>query len=123
MIKKTGASEMRNGFLQHFKFALQGIFISIRTERNMKIHLFVGTMTVLAGLYFKLSPWKWAVLFLIIALVTVAELINTAIEAAVDLYSENSFNPLAKKAKDVAAGAVLWSAFFAVILGVVIFLY
>ncbi|MCR4441374.1 MAG: diacylglycerol kinase family protein [Peptococcaceae bacterium] len=105
-----------------FGHAAKGILAVARTERNMKVHLAAALFAVGLAAYFKLEAWKWAVLFLTIALVMVSEMINTAVEAVVDLHSK-TYHPLAQKAKDVAAGAVLLAALWSVIVGAVIFFF
>jgi len=105
-----------------FKYALQGLITAIRTEDNMKIHLLAAVLVILWGLYAQIPLWKWAVLFPTIALVIICEMINTAIETSIDLIKD-SYHPLAKQAKDIAAGAVLVAAIMAVFVGVVIFFW
>lgn len=107
-------------FLNKFKYAGQGIRYAVMNEISLKIHLLMASCAVGLGIYLRLPLWKWALLLLIIAMVMVAEMLNTAIEIAVDLYSRQ-YNTMAKRAKDVAAGAVLLSAFAALLLAVVIF--
>lgn len=102
-----------------FKYAFAGIFEAIRTERNMRIHIVCMVyMYSFLGLtdWFVLSKTDWAVLFTANAMVIMGELINTAVESVVDLVTEEK-KPLAKKAKDCAAGAVLVGAIFAVCVG------
>jgi len=105
-----------------FIHAVKGIIEVASTERNMKVHLAAALLAVGLAACLRLEAWKWAVLFLAIALVMVSEMLNTAIESVVDLHCK-TYHPLAKKAKDVAAGAVLLAAFWAVVLGAVIFLF
>lgn len=100
--------------------AFAGVLSAVRSERNMKIHIAAAIVTVGLAVFLRLALWKWAVLILTIALVTVTEMVNTAIETVIDLYSKD-YHPQAKKAKDTAAGAVLTAAFWAVIIGGLIF--
>lgn len=86
----------------------------------MKIHLLFAAGILVLGIHFGLSRVEWLFLLLAIALVLVAEMINTAVEVVVDLVSPNP-HPLAGRAKDVAAGAVLLAALHAVVAGVLIF--
>ncbi len=106
--------------IQSFKYALEGLFTALRQERNMKIHTVAGVIAALCGFYFHLSVTEWLVLTLTIAGVFTAELLNTAIERTVDLYGRD-FHPLAKQAKDIAAGACFISALASVIVGMLIF--
>ncbi|MDO4803724.1 MAG: diacylglycerol kinase family protein [Lachnospiraceae bacterium] len=104
-----------------FGYAFEGIFNTIKSERNMKIHCFMTVCVVIAGLLFRISYMEWLVCLVLFGLVTSLELVNTSLEAVVDLVTEER-RPLAKKAKDAAAGAVLASAIFAAIIGLIIFL-
>jgi len=103
-----------------FVAAMSGIVHAVRTERHMPIHLTASILVTAAGFFFSISKMEWLVLLITMTLVIGAELINTAIEYAVDLATEE-IHPLAKAAKDIAAGAVLVTAVFAVIIGVIIF--
>ena len=87
----------------------------------MKIHLFALLLVCLCGWFFHLAPWEWVAVLVVSSLVITSELMNTAIEATVDM-AMPQHHPLAKKAKDTAAGAVLVSAIFAVVVGVIVFL-
>lgn len=110
-----------NNLLNSFKYALEGILSAFKNERNLKIHTCIALIVVIAGLIFKLSISEWLSCILVIALVIGGELINTAIEKVVDLASPD-INPLAKQAKDIAAGAVLFFAIVSVVIGIIIFL-
>ena len=91
----------------------------LRTQRNARIHLSVALVVVALGLWLGLSHTEWAIIALTIGLVLVAEAFNTVAEAAVDLATAE-YHPLAKIAKDVAAGAVLLMAIAAVVVGLLI---
>lgn len=106
--------------INSFKYAIEGIISSFKTERNMKIHVLAMIVVIALGLFFKLNKVEWC--FIIIAIVSVisAELFNTAIETVVDMVSPER-NPKAKLAKDIAAGAVLVVAIGAAIIGFIIF--
>lgn len=110
-----------NTLIRSFGFAFQGIFYVIRTQRNMQIHLAIGALAVLAAILFGISSGEWAALLAVMALVYSLEMVNTVIESIVDMITEE-YHPLAKVAKDAAAGAVLVAAIFAVGTGVAIFL-
>ena len=98
-----------------------GILVFIREGTHAKIHLFAGSVVVFLGWFFNISKTDWLLSLLCIALVLSMEAINSAIEYLVDLASPN-FHPLAKKTKDVAAGAVLIASIFALVIGLIIFL-
>ena len=106
-------------FLRGFGFAFNGIKTCLLEERNFRVHLCVAVYVCLLAPYFNLTRGEWAILLLTIGLVLVCEAVNTAIERLVDLASP-SLHPLAKAAKDVAAGSVLLCGLIAV--GVAIFL-
>ena len=93
---------------------------TVRTERNMKIHLVAAILVLIACFFFDISRVEFLILVITITMVMSAEVVNTAIEAVVDM-STNYYHPLAKIAKNAAAGAVLITAINAVIVGYVIF--
>ena len=107
--------------IQSFKYALQGITRLFSTEPNAKIHLVAAFLAVALGVLFSITPGEWCVITLCIFSTFSAEAFNTAVEDLVDLVSPEN-HPLAGKAKDVAAGAVLLTAMGAAICGAVIFL-
>lgn len=103
-----------------FNNAINGIINTVRTERNMKIHLVAAILVLIACFFFDISRVEFLILVITITMVMSAEVVNTAIEAVVDM-STNYYHPLAKIAKNAAAGAVLITAINAVIVGYVIF--
>lgn len=103
-----------------FEYAIRGIVHALRTQRNMRIHFVVSALVFAAALVLRISGLELVALVLCVGLVLVTELINTAVEAAVDLATD-TYDPLAAIAKDVAAGAVLVSAVTAVAVGYVVF--
>ena len=107
-------------FFQSFRYAMEGILTALK-EQNFKFHLVSAIIVILAGLLTGLTAVEWSIILMVIFLVIGAELINTAIERVVDLASPE-FHPIAKQAKDVAAGAVLVFALASVIIGLLIFL-
>lgn len=106
--------------LSGFKYAQEGILHCFRTQPHMRIHFFTLVAVLISGLLLKLNSTDMLALIFAITLVIVAEMVNTAVEKVVDMVTE-SYNPVAKLAKDVAAGAVLIAAMNAVIAGVLIF--
>jgi len=106
--------------IDSFNYALAGIIYSITTQRNMKIHVTVAMMVLLLGLWVDLSRTELLLLFLAVFFVLVTEMLNTAIEATVDIASPD-FHPLAKIAKNVAAGAVLLAAINSLVVGFLLF--
>lgn len=114
------SKENRGSLASSFGYAFEGIAACISGERNIKIHLSVAAAVVICGFIFKLSPIEWCICLTLFGLVLALELVNTAIEAVVDLVTEER-KPLAKKAKDTAAGAVLIAAIMAAVAGLIIF--
>jgi diacylglycerol kinase len=103
-----------------FSYAIQGIQYSIASEHNMKIHLLASIIAVVIGFIVHLTRLEWGLLSLTIFMVLTAETINTSIERAIDLFSTKQ-HPLAKIAKDLAAGGVLLTALNAVIIAFILF--
>lgn len=110
----------RQPLLESFSHAFDGIMTGVE-ERNMKIHFGFTILVVLFGLLLKISATEWCLCFVLFGLILGLELVNTAIEAVVDLVTEE-YRPLAKRAKDAAAGAVLIAAIMAAITGLIIFI-
>ena len=104
-----------------FGYAFQGIFNTIRTERNINIHCVAAILVTIFGIWLQISKTEWMICFILFGLILALELVNTAVEATVDLFTEDR-KPLAKKAKDAAAGAVLVAAIFAAVIGILIFI-
>ena len=90
-------------------------------EQNLLIHIKATILVTILGIYFKLSIQEWVLIYFVVALVISSELLNSAIELAVDMFTQE-FNPLAMVAKDTAAGAVVISAFTALGVGIYVFL-
>lgn len=110
----------KDPFYKSLGYAISGIIQCIQKERNIKIHLVFMFLVIICGFLFQLSITEWLVCILLFGLVISLELVNTAIEAAVDLCTQE-YHPLAKIAKDTAAGAVLISAIASVVIGLIIF--
>lgn len=105
-----------NGWLNSFRFAFAGIITTLKTQRNMRFHIFAAVAVLAFSVFAGLTRTEWALIVFSIGLVVSAELMNTAVEAAVNLFTQNH-HPLAKIAKDAAAGAVLVAAFVSVVIG------
>ncbi|WP_153123395.1 diacylglycerol kinase family protein [Peribacillus tepidiphilus] len=108
-------------FQDSVRFALEGIRHAFKVERNLRIHLIISIIVIMAGFLLSLSPFEWLFIFSAISGTIVTEMINSAIERTVDLVTKEC-HPLAKQAKDIAAGAVLIFAFYSVIVGFIIFI-
>lgn len=127
LIQTTGVSQstkpnrrlsfqVADNLLASFKYAWAGLSYALHTQRNFRIHLLIGTLAGSLGLGLHLSGIEMAVIVLTTGIVLTMELLNTAIEAVVDLTVQQTYHDLAKIAKDCAAGAVLISAFGAVLI-------
>lgn len=112
--------QKKEPMVRSFGYAFEGILTGIKKERNMKIHCGVMGLVVLCGFLFEISSVEWCVCLIFFGLVLALELVNTAVEAVVDLVVKER-HPLAKTAKDTAAGAVLIAAVMAAIAGILIF--
>jgi diacylglycerol kinase (ATP) len=106
--------------LRSFGHALRGLKVLLQTQHNARIHAAATVLVLAAGALVRLSPAEWALILLAIVCVWASEALNTAIEFLVDLASPE-LHPLAAKAKDVAAGAVLVAAIGALVVGVLVF--
>jgi diacylglycerol kinase (ATP) len=106
--------------IESFNYAFEGIIHVLRTQRNMRIHFAVALAVLIAGLAVDVSRLELIALLLAIAFVLIAEMLNTALEAAIDV-ATTSFDPMAKLAKDIAAGAVLIATVNAIAIGYLVF--
>ncbi len=106
--------------LESFNFAFEGVIHVLRTQRNMRIHFAIAAAVLVAALALGVDKGELIALLLAISFVLIAEMINTALEAGIDV-ATTSFDPLAKLAKDIAAGAVLIATVNAVAIGYLVF--
>jgi diacylglycerol kinase (ATP) len=107
--------------LDSFKYAVEGIVHVFRTQKHMRFHFFTVMVVIMIGLLLRLKPAEMALLFIVVSTVLMAEMFNTAIESVVDMITQ-AYHPLAKLAKDIAAGAVLIASINAAIVGAILFL-
>jgi len=105
--------------LVSFRYAFEGLAHVFKTQPNAWVHAAISLAVIAAGLWLDLGRIEWAILIVTMAVVWVAEFVNTAVEAAVDVATAER-HPLAKIAKDAAAGGVLIAAILAVIVGLLI---
>ena len=117
---RDGWREIRN-FRKSFTYAIRGFVQCVRTERNMRVHIVAAVVVILFSLIFELSKIEFGLLCITIGLIIVCEMINTAIETLVNL-SSPSYHGLAKAAKDVAAGAVLFASIISIAVSCILFL-
>jgi diacylglycerol kinase (ATP) len=106
--------------IESFNYAFEGIIHVLRTQRNMRIHFLVAVVVLVAALAINVNRLELIALLLAIAFVLIAEMLNTAIEGAIDV-ATTSFDPMAKLAKDIAAGAVLIATINALAIGYLVF--
>ena len=106
---------------ESFKYAFTGIFTAVKNERNMRIHLVAMILVIVFGFIFVLFVYEWIICIILFGGVLAGEMVNTAIENAVDMVSMEK-NEKAKIAKDVAAGAELVWAICSAIVGALIFI-
>ena len=112
--------QKKNPLYKSFGYAFEGIFTGIKKERNMKIHCLAMLCVVAAGFVFRISVSEWCICLILFGMILSLELVNTAMEAVVDLVTEER-RPLAQLAKDTEAGAVLIAAIMAAGVGLLIF--
>lgn len=111
----------KSSLYQGFSYAISGIVSTIKSELHFKIHILAALLAVSAGIFLQIETHEWLWITLSIAIVMVAELLNTSIESLSNIVSPD-YHPLIKKTKDAAAGAVLIAALFALICGLIIFI-
>lgn len=105
-----------------FKHAYEGILAAINEEPNLKFHLLIALLVIVAGFFLRISERDWIIVVILIGLIISVELTNTAIEAVVDAFSPSE-HPGAKLAKDISAGAVLVVSITAAAVGIIVFLH
>jgi diacylglycerol kinase len=107
-------------FIAGFGYAFSGLWYALRTQRNARVHAGIALLAIILGVVLHISSIEFALVFVAISGVFIAEMFNTVLEICVDLASPE-YHPLAKIAKDVAAGAVLVNAMLAIIIGLFVF--
>jgi undecaprenol kinase len=110
-----------NRFFRSFKFAAEGIKAALIKEQNVRFHFLAAIIVVIAAFFTGLSYTEWLLIILLIGGMIALEMVNSALERVVDLVTAE-FHPLAKQAKDIAAGAVLVFALASAIIGLLIFI-
>ncbi len=108
-------------FIKSFKYALEGLWLELRRETNLKIDILIMIIITILGFVFKISQTEWIICIILFSLVISGELFNTAIERIVDVIMPEK-NEKAKAIKDISAGAVLILAIGAAIIGLMIFI-
>ena len=106
--------------IESFNYAVDGIIYTLKTQRNMRIHFALAVFVLILSLFLNFTRLEFLILFITVTFVIATEMINTAIEKAIDMITED-YHPLAKISKNVAAGAVLVSAINAIVVGYLLF--
>ena len=120
MDKKKDSRLYNKNFLEAWKNAFSGIVYAFKTQRNLRIQLVAGIIVVILGIVLKISSSEWAILSFAVFFVLGSEMMNTALETAVDLTTEE-YHIKAKLAKDTAAGAVVLASINAVVVSYFLF--
>lgn len=107
-------------FITGFGYAFSGLWYTLRTQRNARVHVFIAILAIVLGIALHISSVEFAMIFIAITGVFIAEMFNTVFELCIDLVSPD-YHILAKTAKDVSAGAVLLSAMLSVVIGLLVF--
>ena len=107
-------------FIASFVYAFSGLWYALRTQRNAKVHVIIAILAIVMGIALRFSAVEFAMVFVAITGVFMAELFNTVLELCIDLASPE-YHPLAKVAKDMAAGGVLLSAMLSIVIGLFVF--
>ena len=113
--------ENKKRLINSFKFAYEGIIVSLKTEQNLKIHILIMVLVMIFGIILKITKIEWIICIILFGFVISLELVNTAIENTVGLITMEK-NSKAKIAKDVSAAAVLVAAVTSAIIGLIIFI-
>ena len=120
-MKKDEPRTSNKNFIDAFANALNGIGYAIKTQRNIKIQLIVSIIVTIAGIFFHFTATEFMLLTFSCSLVLLTEMINTAIESAVNL-NTTEYHPIAKIAKDVGAGSVVVASLNEIIIGCILYL-
>lgn len=109
------------GFNNTFKNARKGFNLAIRSEMNIRVHVAVATIVIFLAIYLKFTSTEFCILLFAIAIVIVTEMLNTAIEFALDSIYHNRYSRMVGMAKDISAGAVLFATFTSILIGIILF--
>ena len=109
------------GFNNTFRNARKGFNLAVRSDINSRIHVAVAFLVLLAAWYLKFSAVEFCIILIAIALVICSEMLNTAIEFALDSIYHNKYSRMVGMAKDISAGAVMFATFISIAIGVILF--
>lgn len=109
------------GFAGTCKNAFKGIRLALKSERNIRVHFSIAVVAIASGIVLKFTPPEFCLLLIAIALVIIAEMVNSAIEFSLDAIFHNRYSKLVGMAKDIAAGAVMVATFISIAIGILLF--
>lgn len=109
------------GFGGTFKNSFKGIRLALKSERNIRIHFVAALLVIVSGIVLKFSPVEFTLLLVAIAIVIIAEMMNSAIEFTLDAVFHNRYSKLVGMAKDIAAGGVMVATFISIAIGILLF--
>ena len=109
------------GFAGTMRNSFKGIRLALKSERNIRIHFITAVLVMVFGITLKFSPAEFSILLIAIALVIIAEMVNSAIEFTLDAIFHNRYSKLVGMAKDIAAGAVMVATFISISIGILLF--
>ena len=109
------------GINNTFKNARKGLNLALKSEMNIRVHVAVATLVIFSAIYLKFTPCEFCILLFAIAIVICTEMLNTAIEFALDSIYHNRYSRMVGMAKDISAGAVLFATFTSIIIGIILF--
>ena len=109
------------GFVGTFKNSFKGIRLALKSERNIRIHFGAALLAIVGGIVLHFTPAEFCLLLIAIALVIIAEMVNSAIEFSLDAIFHNRYSKLVGMAKDIAAGAVMVATFISIAIGILLF--
>ena len=110
-----------NNFNSSFKNARKGMRLVLKSERNIRVHMIVAVIVLVLAFLFGFKPLEMCILLLTIGLVIISEMLNTAIEFALDAIFRNKYSVMVGMAKDISAGAVMVASVISVVIGVILF--
>lgn len=111
-----------NNFKKSFVFALKGLRIALKSQRNLRIQSFVGILAIIFAFVLKFSHIEFCLLFIVIGAVFICELFNSVIEFVLDATYRNKYSKLVEMSKDMAAGCVLIASVLSIVVGSILFL-
>lgn len=109
------------GFAGTFRNSFKGIRLALKSERNIRAHFVIALLVIVSGIVLKFNPAEFCILLLAIAIVIIAEMVNSAIEFSLDAIFHNRYSKLVGMAKDIAAGAVMVATFISIAIGILLY--